>query len=170
MYYSTASDKIKLATEWDKKICNDTSRQLQFISWIEGIHDLRKIEYYSNLFCCYLVCDLDEALLFKLISILEDCTSFDLDYIKNLSYKKEKLLDTPISYLINDGLFEICDNTESEVRYKLSGLAIALKQNSLNYRNGLENIERITTFVNIPQYSIIEPMTSDELDKILEEP
>lgn len=167
--FSTA-DKVKLVTELHKKMDNDVSRQLQFISWVEGIHDLRKIQYYSSLFSCYLLCEIEEGLLFKLVNILERCTSFDLDYIRNFDYQKESLLDTQISYLINDGLFELCDDAEHEVRYKLSGLAIALKQNSLNYENELGTMERIKEIGKLPMYSVIEPITSDEIDKKFEEP
>lgn len=168
--YSTTTDKVKLAKEYHEKFDNNISRQLQFISWIEGIHDLRKIQYYSNLFSCYLVCEIDEGLLFKLINTLERCTSFELDYIKNFDYQKESLLDTQISYLTNDGLFELCDNTDREVRYRLSSLATTLKQNSLNYEDGLKNIRRINEIEKLPPYSLIKPITADELDKKLEEP
>lgn len=160
-------ERVKVAQKIREFVDKDEDYQFRVLSIIDRIDDDRKIKYYTSLLVCGIIFELKEELLFKLINIIEKCTSFDLDYIKDYDYKKENLLNTRISYLFNDGLFEFCDETENEVRYRLSGLAVALKQNSLNYEEELNGIPRIKRIEEIRQYPVVEPMTSKELDEIL---
>lgn len=132
-------ERVKLSEKILEKVGSDVKKQQQFLIWVNSITDLRKIKYYANAFRCYLICDITDELLFKIINLIERLTSFDLDYIASLGYDETKPLDVKMSYLIDDLIFIQGDGDY----YHLTRLGVMLKQNCLNYDDGIGEGERI---------------------------
>lgn len=132
-------ERVKLSARIFKKVGSDVKKQQQFLTWVDSITDLGKIKYYANAFRCYLICDITDELLFKIINLLERLTSFDLVYIASFGYDETKSLDVKMSYLIDDLIFIQGDGDY----YHLTRLGVMLKQNCLNYDDGIGEGERI---------------------------
>ena len=132
-------ERVKLSEKILEKVGSDVKKQQQFLTWVNSITDLRKIKYYANAFRCYLICNITDELLFKIINLIERLTSFDLDYIATFGYDETKPLDVKMSYLIDDLIFIQGDGDY----YHLTRLGVMFKQNCLNYDDGIGEGERI---------------------------
>lgn len=141
LYYMSVNlkERVKLSGKILEKVGSDVKKQQQFLTWVNSITDLRKIKYYANAFRCYLICNITDELLFKIINLIERLTSFDLDYIASFGYDETKPLDVKMSYLIDDLIFIQGDGDY----YHLTRLGVMLKQNCLNYDDGIGEGERI---------------------------
>ena len=161
--------RMALASGFRKKIGDDPDKQFQFISIIQGISEIKKYEYYADLITCYLVVtDMTEPLFNKLVSLLDRCTASELSYLKSFPYERSSPLTIEISYLYREGLFDQRTNDENtEVRYKLSPLGIALKLDSLNYRDGTSGHERPLTLEDVGKLDTGEPLLSQDIGQII---
>ena len=161
--------RMALASGFRKKIGDDPDKQFQFISIIQGISEIKKYEYYADLITCYLVVtDMTEPLFNKLVSLLDRCTASELSYLKSFPYEQSSPLTIEISYLYREGLFDQRTNDENtEVRYKLSPLGIALKLDSLNYRDGTSGHERPLTLEDVGKLDTGEPLLSQDIGQII---
>ena len=156
-------ERIELSKKLSEIIGADEKKQQQFLAWIDGIQDLRKIKYYANAFRCWLVCDMKLDLLYKIISLLDRLTSYELDYIASFDLDKTKPVDVWMSYLVCDNIFKQTDNSNC---YQLTSLGQMLKQNCLNYDEGLNGRERVLAFENLQKAELMEAITEKELDEI----
>lgn len=66
-------------------------------------------------------------------------------------------------------LFEQQERKNGGVDYVLSGFAKALKNNSLNFNEGISGRDRIVSYSQISPLSISEPMTWEDLDDVFSE-
>lgn len=156
-------ERIKLSARIIKKVGSDVKKQQQFLTWVNSITDLRKIKYYANAFRCYLICDITDELLFKIINLIERLTSFDLDYIASFGYDETKPLDVKMSYLVGDFIFEQINNSYS---YRLTGFGKMVKQNCLNYDDGIGDDIRVTSVDGLQKAGVLESMTTEDIDAL----
>ena len=156
-------ERVKLSARILKKVGSDVKKQQQFLTWVNSITDLRKIKYYANAFRCYLICDITDELLFKIINLIERLTSCDLDYIASYGYDETKPLDVKMSYLVGDYIFEQINNSYS---YRLTGFGKMIKQNCLNYDDGIGDDIRVTSVDDLQKAGVLESMTTEDIDVI----
>ena len=160
--------RMALASGFRKKIGDDPDKQVQFISIIQGISEIKKYEYYADLFSCYLMTEMNEPLFMKFVSLLNRCTESELAYLKKFTYERKSPLTIEISYLYKEGLFSQWTNDENtEIRYMLSALGFALKMNSLNFREGTSGKERPLTLEDVGKLNTSEPLLSQDIDQII---
>ena len=143
-----------------EKVGSDVKKQQQFLTWVNSITDLRKIKYYANAFRCYLICNITDELLFKIINLIERLTSFDLDYIASFGYDETKPLDVKMSYLVGDYIFEQINNSYS---YRLTGFGKMIKQNCLNYDDGIGDDTRVTSVDGLQKAGVLESIITEDI-------
>ena len=80
---------------------------------------------------------------------------------------KKSEINAVISSLYQYGLFDQAEKEHGGVDYVLSGFAKALKDNSLNFDEGLHGRVRILSYEQIPPLNIAEPATWDDIDSII---
>ena len=153
-------ERVKLSEEILEKVGSDVKKQQQFLTWVDSITDLRKIKYYANAFRCYLIFNITDELLFMIINLLERLTSFDLDYIASFGYDEIKPLDVKMSYLVGDFIFEQINNSYS---YRLTGFGKMIKQNCLNYDDGIGYDTRVTSVDGLQKAGVLESMTTEDI-------
>ena len=158
-------ERIKLSEKLAKIIGADKKKQQQFMAWIDGIQDLGKIKYYANAFRCWLVCEIELELLYKIISLLNRLTSYELDYIASFGLDEMKPVDVRMSYLVGEDVFKQVDNSDC---YQLTGLGRMLKQNCLNYDEGLNGNERVLSVDNLQKAELVGKTTKKDIDKLFE--
>lgn len=133
-------DDIKMSARFRELLENDDAIE-QMLLWMNSIDDVRKRDYYGDLFSCAFTHEMHPALLYLLINILKNCTSYELNYLQGYDYSHIKTLDETMSFLCSKGLFQEISSDEyssdaKENLYKLSGLGKALKANCTNYNGG----------------------------------
>ena len=110
---------------------------------------------------------MEDALYHKLARFINICTPEELEYIKSFDYDKKSEINAVISSLYQYGLFDQAEKEHGGVDYVLSGFAKALKDNSLNFDEGLHGRVRILSYEQIPPLNIAEPATWDDIDSII---
>lgn len=108
---------------------------------------------------------MENDLYYKLARFINLCTSDELDYIKNFDYNSKAKINAVISSLYQYGLFEQSESNDG-ADYVLSGFAKALKNNCLNYDEGLNSRDRILSYDQIPPLNIAEPISFKKIDEM----
>lgn len=139
----------------------------RLIHIINSVNDDQKIEYIADLTRCLLLCQLDFNLYYKLINFISVCTPEELEYIRKYDYNARSSLNLGISILYQYGLFAQVVDDGGIAKYTLSSFGKALKQNSLNFNDGLNEQERYTSYDQMEALSIPEPISNSEIDRIL---
>lgn len=161
------SDQVRMSA----KFTEDNSEYEAFVKkqihLINEMNDDRKIDYFAMLTRCFLLTDMEDALYYKLARFINICTPEELEYIKSFDYDKKSEINAVISSLYQYGLFDQAEKEHGGVEYVLSGFAKALKDNSLNFDEGLHGRVRILSYEQIPPLNIAEPATWDDIDSII---
>ena len=161
------SDQVRMSA----KFTEDNSEYEAFVKkqihLINEINDDRKIDYFAMLTRCFLLTDMEDALYYKLARFINICTPEELEYIKSFDYDRKTEINAVISSLYQYGLFDQAEKEHGGVDYVLSGFAKALKENSLNFDEGLNGRNRILTYEQIPPLNIAEPATWQDIDNII---
>ena len=161
------SDQVRMSA----KFTEDNSEYEAFVKkqihLINEMNDDRKIDYFAMLTRCFLLTDMEDALYYKLARFINICTPEELEYIKSFDYDKKSEINAVISSLYQYGLFDQAEKEHGGVDYVLSGFAKALKDNSLNFDEGLHGRVRILSYEQIPPLNIAEPATWDDIDSII---
>jgi len=160
------SDQVRMSA----KFTEDNSEYEAFVKkqilLINEMNDDRKIDYFAMLTRCFLLTDMENALYYKLARFINICTPEELEYIKSFDYDKKSEINAVISSLYQYGLFDQAEKEHGGVDYVLSGFAKALKDNSLNFDEGLHGRDRILAYDQIPPLNIAEPATWQDIDNI----
>ena len=161
------SDQVRMSA----KFTEDNSEYEAFVKkqihLINEMNDDRKIDYFAMLTRCFLLTNMEDALYYKLARFINICTPEELEYIKSFDYDKKSEINAVISSLYQYGLFDQAEKEHGGVDYVLSGFAKALKDNSLNFDEGLHGRVRILSYEQIPPLNIAEPATWNDIDSII---
>lgn len=155
--FHSYEDQIKMAQKFSK----DNEAYAAFIKrqihLIDALDDDMKVDYFAALTRCFLLTDLDGGLYFKLCKFLSICTPEELAFIEKCPYDFKGSNTAIISALFQYGLFtQDGDNETGETYYILSEFAKALKQNCLNYDDGLQGNSRLVTYEQLAPLNLAE--------------
>lgn len=130
--YRNYEEQLKMASHFN----NDEKKYTEFVKkqiyLIDKIDDDMKIDYLALLTRCMLHNKMDVALYFKLAKFINQCTSYELDYMKKANIDAKMENNAMVSSLYQYGLLDQ-DSDDSRVYYVFSGFGKALKGNCLNY-------------------------------------
>ena len=150
-------DQIKLAEKFNE----DNGEYYQYVKkliyLVDEIDEDEKIDYFAMLTRAFLLTTLERDMYFKLAKIITMCTSFELGYLKELPLNFESENNTWISSLQLYGLFTHKED-DSKI-YILSDFGKSLKQNSLNFDEGLKGRQRITGYNQVQPLQDLSPIT-----------
>ena len=150
-------DQVKMASKFNndnKKYNEFVKRQIQLINQID---DDYKVDYFAALTRSFLLTDLEEDLFFKLSKYIMICTPSELKFLKDLPYNYQGNNNAMVSSLYQYGLFTQTENN-GIISYIMSDFCIALKQNGLNFDDGVEGT-MIESYKEVAPLSIVEPVT-----------
>ena len=115
---------------------NDNEKYAEFVKkqiyLIDKLEDDMKVDCFAILTRCLLLQEIEISLYFKLAQIINQCTPFELEYIRKIGINEKQKNSAMVSSLYQYGLLEQ-DSDETEVYYIFSGFGKALKGNCLNY-------------------------------------
>ena len=164
--FKSFDDQVKMSEKFTKNNTSYESFVKKQINLVNEMNDDKKIDYFASLTRCFLLNEMENDLYYKLTRFINLCTSDELDYIKNFDNNSKSKINAVISSLYQYGLFEQSEVDRNGADYILSGFAKALKENCLNYDEGLNNRERILSYDQIPPLNIAEPISTEEIDKM----
>lgn len=163
------SDQIKLAEKFhddNPKYQKFVKKQIQLINELD---DDEKIDYFAQLTRSFLMTGLEEILFFKLTKFLNICTPYELAFLKSVDYNYSSTNNVIISSLYQYGLFVQKTDHKNNVRYALSDFAKSLKQNCLNFDDGIGGATRLVSYNQIAPLEIMEPMSLQDLEDIIQD-
>ena len=158
-------DQVKMSEKFTKNNSCYESFVKKQINLVNEMNDDKKIDYFAMLTRCFLLNEMENDLYYKLARFINMCTSDELDYIRDFDYNNRSKINAVISSLYQYGLFEQSESNDG-ADYVLSGFAKALKNNCLNYDEGLNSRDRILSYDQIPPLNIAEPTSFKEIDEM----
>lgn len=168
--FRSYEDQVKMAEKFNKDSKSYAAFVKRQIHLINALDDDMKVDYFATLTRCFLLTDLDQAFYFKLSKFLSICTPEELLYLKQCPYDITSENTAIISSLFQYGLFtQLDDNETGETRYLLSDFAKALKQNSLNYEDGLGGQTRLISYGQLTPLNLPESATNADMNEMLRE-
>lgn len=160
-------EQVKMA----EKFNNDNREYSAFVKkqihLINELDDDLKIDYFAALTRCFLMTDLEQELFFKLAKFLSICTPAELEFIKSQTIHFKSENTAMISTLYQNGLFSQVEKEKGGAEYIFSDFAKALKQNCLNFDEGLGDQERYCTYKQLEPLNIAEPATWEEIQNAI---
>ncbi len=162
--YKRFDDQVKMASRFNEdneKYIKYVKKQIQLI---DKFDDDAKVDYFAKLTRCLFLQEIDFSLYFKLAQILNQCTPFELEYIRKVEIDKKQKNNAVVSSLYQYGLIEL-DKDKGEVFYKFSDYAKALKGNCLNYGDET-NCKIFVTYDDVGPLSIAEPALEEDIRRL----
>lgn len=142
--FANYEEQVKLAA----KFSSDNNKYTEFVKkliyTIDKIDDDEKVDYFANLTRSFLLTGLQPELFFKLSKFIVMCTPQELDYLKGVSELGVLSNSAMVFALCQYGLLVKRDMLSDE--YILSDFAKALKQNCLNFNDGIGGRIRIVGY------------------------
>lgn len=163
-------EQVKLA----QKFNNDNKEYAVFVKkqihLINSMDEDLKVDYFAALTRCFLLTDLQQPLFFKLSKFLISCTAEELAYIRDCPENYSSDNTAMVSSLYQNGLFMQATKQDGsgEACYVLSDFAKALKQNCLNFDEGLNGASRLVGYDQLAPWNISEPVSNTEWEEMLE--
>lgn len=167
--YENYEDQIKMSMKFSQENSEYEAFVKRQIHLINELNDDRKIDYFAMLTRCFLLTEMESALFYKLARFISICTPEELEYIRAYKYDGASANNVMISSLYQYGLFDQEDEEQGGVRYVLSGFGKSLKEDCLNFDEGLNGRERILSYAQLAPLNIAEPATWEDFDRVVKE-
>lgn len=154
--YRNYEEQVRMASRFN----NDNDKYAEFVKkqvyLIDKLDDDMKVDCFAMLTRCLMLQEMEIPLYFKLAQIINQCTSFELEYIRKIGIDEKQKNSAVVASLYQYGLIEQIEN-ETEVYYIFSGYGKALKGNCLNYGDDTKS-ETILNYDDISPAFIPEPI------------
>lgn len=162
--YKDYGEQVKMASQFN----NDNEKYAEFVKkqiyLIDKLEDDMKVDCFAILTRCLLLQEIEISLYFKLAQIINQCTPFELEYIRKIGINEKQKNSAMVSSLYQYGLLEQ-DSDETEVYYIFSGFGKALKGNCLNYGDDTK-CEVFKTYNDVSPLSISEPALMGDIKQL----
>lgn len=161
-------DQIKMSEKFyddDDKYKEFVKRQMNLIN---EINDDLKIDYFSMLTRSFLYTDMDQLLYLKLAKFLTICTPGELDFLRDVRYDDKLSNSMMASSVYQYGLLMLEYQEDGSPRFVLSDFGKALKQNSLNFDDGINGQNRIVSYDAMIPAELTHYATADDIDKLFQ--
>ncbi len=157
--FKSYDDQVKFAAKFEK----DNTLYFDFvkkqISIINSIDEDEKIDFFSQLTRCFLLCEIDRVLYFKLVYLLKNCTVDELEYLKKREMSEKSENNMWVSVLSLQGIFVQQQDDNGNVVYVLSDIGKYLKMCSLNFDDGSKSISK--------KYEALNALPSTQRAKVI---
>lgn len=163
--YEKYDDQVKMASRFN----GDNEKYVEFVKkqiyLIDKLDDEMKVDCFAMLTRCLLLQEMEISLYFKLAQIINQCTPFELEYIREMGIDQKQKNSAMISSLYQYGLVEQNSN-ETEVYYLFSGFGKALKANCLNYGDDTK-CKVFKTYNEVSPLAISEPALRGDINTLI---
>lgn len=164
--YKNFSEQVTMAEKFNRD--NDKYREFikKLIYLINEMDEDVKVDYYASLTRCLLLQGIENHLYFRLAKFLVQCTSYELEFIKNCNDDIKLENTAMVSILYQYGLFEQKENNDAAKKvYSLSSFGKALKSCCLNFEE--DSRQNYFSYNLLEPLDITETATDDDIDQII---
>lgn len=166
--YREPADNIKMA----EKFCDDNPKYEAFVkkqmNMINEFNDDQKIDYFACLTRSYLYTGLQEDLYLKLARFLTECTPGELKFLANTNFSAQLDNTMMTASLYQYGLLMLKEGADGLSKYALSDFGKSLKQNSLNFDEGLSGQTRLSSYEVMSPAALPQHITNADIDRMIE--
>ena len=166
--YKIPEDHLKLA----EKFYDDNPRYEAFVkkqmNLINQYTDDLKIDYFACLTRCYIYSGLEENLYLKLARFLNECTPGELQFLAETSYDARLDNTMMAASLYQYGLLMLETQANGKSKYVLSDFGKALKQNSLNFDDGIQGQVRLGSYNQLTPANLPSLATDEDIMKLFQ--
>ena len=162
------ADQIKLAEKFypdDPQYETFVKRQMNLIN---EMNDDQKIDYFAMLTRSFLYTEMDEHLYLKLAKFLSMCTPGELRFIRDVRYEDKVGNSMMAASVYQYGLLMVEYQQDGTPLFVLSDFGKALKQNSLNFDDGIKGQKRIVSYDSMTPAELQGIATSEDIDKLFQ--
>ena len=162
------ADQVKLA----EKFYHDEPKYKEFVkrqmSLINEINDDKKIDYFAMLTRCFLYTEMDEHLYLKLAKFLSMCTPGELVFLRDLRYD-DRIENSMLAYsLYQYGLLKQAYLDDGTPGFVLSDFGKALKQDSLNFDEGIGSEKRLVSYDAMIRTELVRVASEEDIDMLFQ--
>lgn len=165
--YKNYEEQVKMASRFN----DDNKKYVEFVKkqiyLIDKLDDEMKVDCFAMLTRCLLLQEIEFSLYFKLAQLINQCTPFELEYIRKIGIDEKQKNNAMVSSLYQYGLVEQ-DSDETKVYYVFSGFGKALKGNCLNYGDETK-CKVFKTYNDVAPLSISEPALMEDIEQLFSE-
>jgi hypothetical protein len=161
-------EQVKFAEKFNKdntKYVDFVKKQICIINIIESDG---KIDYLANLTRCFFLYSMDIPLYFRLVKIIQNCTTEELDFLRSINPEQSFKNNAMISMLIMQGLIVQKQDETKHICYGISVFGKLIKACSLNFGDEGYEITTSLEYDSVEGIPQLEPIISDEIDEILD--
>jgi len=166
--YFSLEEQVQMATKFNDANEDYVKFVKHQLNIINDLEDDIKVDYYAALTRCLLLTNLERDLYYKLVQILRQYTTDELEFIKQCPVDIRSENSSMVSILILGGLF--CQDSEGNGKavYVLTDLAKALKKCCLNYGDENLKIPYYSGYRNLEAIPQMEPATTEDIDAMFD--
>ena len=162
------SDQVKMVERFEDSNDKYTEHIKRLIHLINEINDDVKVDYFARLTRCFLLTDLENPLYFKLAKYLSMCTLEELEFLEMAQLDDAFDNSMMASSLYQYGLFAMNRREDGTTKYVLSDFGKSLKQNCLNFDEGLQGQQRLSSYSMMTPEELPRYATNEDIDKLFE--
>lgn len=165
--FCSYEDQIKLSAKFSEDNKGYKEFVKKHINLINSIELDDKVDYLSNLTRCFFLFDMDVPLYFRLTRFIENCTSDELEFLRDLTYDARLENNAVVSILIIQGLIIQEQDEQNHTHYVLSSFGRLLKKCALNFREDGCVINGSLKYKDIAGIPQMEPVASEDIDDLI---
>lgn len=162
------ADQIKLAEKFypdDPQYTTFVKRQMNLIN---EMNDDLKIDYFAMLTRSFLFTEMDDQLYLKLAKFLSMCTPGELNFLRDVRYDDKLANSMMAASVYQYGLLMLEYQDDGKPVFVLSDFGKALKQNSLNYDDGIKGQKRLISYDAMIPAELQGFATNEDIDKLFQ--
>lgn len=159
-------DQIKFSMKFSEDNENYKNFVKKQINLINNIEADSKVDYLANLTRCFFLFDMDVPLYFRLARIIENCTSEELDFLRDVKLDAMMENNAMVSMLIIQGIIVQTQNENDNTRYMISSFGELLKKCSLNFESEGWDFDGSLRYKEINGIPQIEPISIEDVDML----
>ena len=156
--------KIAALAEWCFFFCNFFPKCKGFTrDYIKSC-----VLYFAMLTRSFLYSDMEQSLYLKLAKFLSMCTPGELEFLQGVNYE-DKIANSMMSAsLYQYGLLMLEYQQDGRALFVLSDFGKALKQNSLNFDDGVSGHKRLVSYDSMSPAELQGFATNDDIEKLFQ--
>lgn len=162
------ADQIKLAEKFysdDPQYTTFVKRQMNLIN---EMNDDLKIDYFAMLTRSFLYTEMDDQLYLKLAKFLSMCTPGELNFLRDVQYNDKLANSMMAASVYQYGLLMLEYRDDGKPVFVLSDFGKALKQNSLNFDDGIKGQKRLVSYDAMIPAELQGFATNEDIDKLFQ--
>lgn len=164
--FRDSTDQIKLAEKFNPDDPEYKAFVKKQMNLINEMNDDKKIDFFAMLTRSFLYTEMDKQLYSKLARFLAMCTPEELEFLRDMRYD-DRIANSMMAYSVYQyGLLVPEYSGGYEPGFVLSDFGKSLKQNALNFDDGIGNQKRIVSYDAMIPMELNRFASEEDIDRL----